>query len=168
MRLKFKFRFCDAFWVLELNYLPTKSIKTNSMITALVTKEKWPFQFQWSRTLGVHPPFREGCGSPCTSKNTVQIFSVGIHVFLNYTITACPVIYTPWNPLPLYSSFPKCICLFWHVAVTGQCPVLPQATNLFCYFYLDLYDIGATNHIRRDIQCLPYAGFVRHETIILH
>ena len=31
------------------------------MMTALVTNEKWPFQFPWCRTLGVHPPLREGC-----------------------------------------------------------------------------------------------------------
>ena len=31
------------------------------MMTALVTNEKWSFQFPWCRTLGVHPPLREGC-----------------------------------------------------------------------------------------------------------
>ena len=60
MGLKFKFRFCNTFGVLELKDLPTKFINTNSMVTALVTNKKWPFQFPWSWTLGVHPPLGMG------------------------------------------------------------------------------------------------------------
>ena len=41
------------------------------MMTALVTNEKWPFQFPWCRTLGVHPPLREGCPTSPPRPTTV-------------------------------------------------------------------------------------------------
>ena len=49
--------------MLDLNDLPTKSNEINCMMIVLVTNEKWPFQFSCCRTLGVHPPLREGCST---------------------------------------------------------------------------------------------------------
>ena len=56
------------------------------MMTALVTNEKWPFQFPWCRTLGVHPPLREGWSSLDTIILTwnyrVNFYISKIYIFL--------------------------------------------------------------------------------------
>ena len=91
MKLKFKFRFSNAFWVLELNDLPTKSNEISCMMIALVKNEKWPFQFPCCRTLGVHPPLREGWGS---GKHFKLLITFSCHAiiwmtFYKYSIKLC-------------------------------------------------------------------------------
>ena len=60
MKLKLKFPFSNAFLVLELNDLLTKSKKTNLMMTAMITNEKWPFLVSMVSDLGRAPTFKGG------------------------------------------------------------------------------------------------------------
>ena len=60
MKLNFKFPFSNVFLVLEINDLSIKFDEINFMMTGLGTNEKWPVQFPWCQTLGVHQPLREG------------------------------------------------------------------------------------------------------------
>ena len=129
--LKFKFRFCQIFQVLEFKKLPTEYKKNNIDQSALLTNEKWPFQISCCRTMSDPCPSREGCPS------MLHIFCtlVNSHVYLGLIARKTELLrhgYSSMTPI-LYNMFRKLLftTTAFNTNIIFQCPPMPTLTMIF-------------------------------------